>query len=91
MFCHYNITEIRNNITTAAEGIAAEIPLNEMRSELDALKRYEENLKRMSSLIQSYKELLEEDAERIYQAAQSLLDFDRDLLSLVGILTGKGV
>ena len=78
-----DVREAGDNLKKAAEGIEPEAELEEGRSELETLRRYRENFERMSLLVKSYAELIEEDRERIYNAALSLVEFDFGLMSPV--------
>lgn len=76
-----DITVVSNNLKTATSGIEPEVRLAEGLSKIESLNKYRENMERMSGLIKSYMELLEEDTERIHNAALSLIEYDSGLLS----------
>ncbi len=82
MALHLNdIAELDRNLHIAAAGLLPETAAGSWESDSEVLKKYFQNFERMSLLLKGYADFLEEDKDRIYHAAVSLLEFDGRMIS----------
>lgn len=76
-----DIVELDNNLHIAAAGLLPEVTVEPWKSDSEVLEKYFRNFERMSLLLKGYADFLEEDKDRIYHAAVSLLEFDGRMIS----------
>jgi len=74
------VVDAIENLRTMTGEVQVRMGRLDSRSELETMTRYREDLERMSAILESYLELLEEDCGRLEQAVNGFFRFEAGLL-----------